>query len=377
MPELASSLEISRLSVTPSAPIRILADTGYAPMLSHCDKLQDQIQQRFGTRVARLASRFSILRGTLGWWIGRSYDFIAIVNHWPGGRWLIFLTAWLGGKRRRKLILLEFISSPEERLKQLIYAVWMPVIFRPAIRRTMIAAQVMAAMEPEYYSKMFRLPASMFHFIPLPLIEDNVQTGNYDRCNNMVFASGRAACDWETLVRAAEGSSWSLHIVCSKHDRKRVDQLNHNGRFHVKSEIPASEHSRMMAEAAVYVLALRPRPISTGQIRMRNAISAGTPIVCTRVEALIDYAIPDQTASIVEVGNYAALRDEVDKLLSDPERRRTLAMRAREFARTRTASWFAATLNDFVHRVATNAYANAASHVNSVENNINYGPGDR
>jgi glycosyltransferase involved in cell wall biosynthesis len=344
-------------------------------MLPDCDSLQDEIQRRFGARVARFA-RFSMVRGVLGWWIAREYDFVVTVNHWPGGRWLIFLTAWLGGTRRCKIILLEFISSPERRLKQLAYSIWLPLVFRPAIRRTMVAAQVMAASEPEYYSKMFSVPAPLFHFIPLPLIDDKVQDRSYDSLDDVVFASGRAACDWETLFRAAEGATWDLRVICSKQDRERVDRLNRNGRVSVRSEVSTLEHARMMANAAVYVLALRQRPISCGQIRMRNAISAGTPIVCSRVDALSSYAIHNQTASIVDVGDYAVLRREVDKLLSDPEWRRTLAARARDFARTRTASCFAGAINEFVNRVATNAFAEATSHLTSAQNTITYGPGN-
>lgn len=345
------------VQITPAIPsrrIRILADTGYSSMLSDCDCLQDEIQRRFGKWTARIA-RFSSIRGMLAWWIAREYDFVVTVSHWPGGRWLVFLTAWLAGRRRRKIILLEFISCPERLINRLLFTVWFPLVFRPAIRRTMVAAQVMAAAEPDYYSNIFGLPPRLFHLIPLPLIEDKVQDPGYHASNDVVFASGRAALDWETLFRAAEGAKWNLWVVSSKHDRKRVDRLNRDGRANVRSEIPTAEHAQMMEKAAVYVLPLRQRPISCGQLRMRNAISAGIPIVCTRVDGLRGYAIDDQTAAVVDEGDSAALRREIDKLLFDPEWRRTLATRARELARTRTAAWFSTAINEFVHRVATSA----------------------
>ncbi len=344
-------------------------------MLPDCDSLQNEIQRRFGRWVARLA-RFSSVRGVLGWWIAREYDFVVTVSHWPGGRWLVFLTAWLGGSRRRKMILLEFISCPERLINRLMFIVWFPLIFRPAIRRTMVAAQVMAAAEPEYYSKIFGVPASLFHLIPLPLIEDKAQDRSYGASDNVVFASGRGACDWETLFRAAEGANWNLYVICSKHDRKRVDRLNRDGRASVRSEVSPAEHAQTMATAAVYVLPLRQRPISCGQLRMRNAISAGTPIVCTRVDGLSDYAIHHQTASVVDEGDHAALRREVDKLLCDPEWRRTLATRARELASTRTAAWFSGAINEFVSRAATNAYTEATS-LPSAQNTVNHGPGNQ
>jgi glycosyltransferase involved in cell wall biosynthesis len=348
--------------ITPSSSIRILADTGYAAMLPDCDNLQNEIQRRFGKWVARLA-RFSSVRGVLGWWIGRKYDFLVTVSHWQGGRWLVFLTAWLGGSRRRKIILLEFISCPERLLNRMAYSVWLPLIFRPAIRRTMLAAQVMTAAEPGYYSKLFGIPASLFHVIPLPLIDDNTQDRAYSASEDTVLSSGRAACDWETLFHAAQGANWNLCVICSKHDRKHVDSLNRDRRAIVLSEVSPEEHARMMARAAVYVLPLRHRPISIGQLRMRNAISAGTPIVCTRVEGLSGYAVHQRTASLIDEGDEAALRREVDKLLYDLEWRRTLATRAREFASTRTAACFSGTINDFVCRVVTDTRAKAPSLV--------------
>lgn len=336
---------------------RILADTGYAAMLKGCDSLQNEIQRRFGAWGVRLAN-VSFVRGVLGWWIGREYDFIVTVSHWPGGRWLVFLTAWLSGRRRRKIILIEFISCPERFLNRLAFAFWLPLIFRPAVRRTIVAAHVMAAAETEYYAKLFHIPASVFHLIPLPLIDDNTQDRVHSEAEKMVLSSGRAACDWETLFKAAQGTAWNLCVICSKHDRKLVDRLNKQGHAVVLSEVAVAEHVRIMANAAVYVLPLRERPISIGQLRVRNAISAGTPIVCTRVRGLSGYAVDQCTASVIDQGDSAALRREVDKLLNDLEWRRTLAARARQFAKTRTAASFSDAINDFVHRASSGIYAN-------------------
>lgn len=338
----------------------ILADRPYSDFLPECDKVEDQVQRRFGRRVVRLA-RFSFIRGILAWWIGRDYDFVAIQDRMPGARWLIFLTAWFGGRNRRKIILLEFITCPERRLNELKYAVFLPLIYRPAMRRTLAAAQVMCPVEPEYYSKLFGLAASLFHVIPLPLLADKVEERSYRESDNVVFASARGLTDWETLFRAAEGANWNLHVACPDLDRKRVDRLNKDGLAVVQSALPWAEHLQALAAAAVYALPLAPRPVSCGQLRVRDAISAGTPIVCTRVVGLESYAIPGQTASVVEVGDHVALRREIDNLLSDPELRRTVAMRAREFAGARTPAWYARAIREFVHRVAEDPKGEAIS----------------
>lgn len=346
--------------MTASRPKEILADRPYSDFLPECDKLEDQVQRRFGKRLVRLA-RSSFIRGVLAWWIGRDYGFVAIQDRMPGARWLIFLTAWFGGRNRRKIILLEFITCPERRLNELKYAVFLPLIYRPAMRRVLAAAQVMCPVEPEYYSKLFGLPACLFHVIPLPLLADKPEERSYRESDNMVFASARGLTDWETLFRAAEGANWNLHVACPELDRKHVDRLNKDGRAVVQSSLPWAEHLRVLTAAAVYALPLAPRPVSCGQLRVHDAISAGTPIVCTRVVGLEGYAVPGQTASVVEVGDHVALRREIDKLLSDPELRRTAAMRARESARTRTRESYARAIRDFVHRVAEDPRGEAIS----------------
>jgi len=340
--------------MTESGQKRILADRPYSDFLPECDKLEDQVERRFGRRAVRLA-RFSFIRGALAWWIGRDYDFVAIQDRGPGSRWLIFLTAWFGGRNRRKIILLEFITCPERRLNELKYAIFLPLIYRPAMRRALAAAQVMCPAEPEYYSKLFGLPACLFHVIPLPLLADRLEERSYSESDNMVFASARGLTDWETLFRAAEGANWNLHVACPDIDRKRVDRLNKDVRAVVQSPLPWAEHLRVLAAAAVYALPLAARPVSCGQLRVHDAISAGTPIVCTQVVGLEGYAIPGQTASVVGTGDHVALRREIDKLLSDPQLRRTVAMRAREFARTRTRAWYARAIREFVQRIAEGA----------------------
>jgi hypothetical protein len=38
----------------------------------------------------------------------------------------------------------------------------------------------------------------------------------------IVLCSGRANCDWETLLAAAQGQHWPLVVVCSADDLLRI-----------------------------------------------------------------------------------------------------------------------------------------------------------
>jgi glycosyltransferase involved in cell wall biosynthesis len=163
-----------------------------------------------------------------------------------------------------------------------------------------------------------------------------------------VLASGRTACDWPTLFNAARGATWPLTIVCSAEERRTVDVLNRDGRATVLSEITPEEHRRLLASAEVYALALRERRASSGQVRLARAIEAGVPVVATRVQGLDGYLDAGTTALAVPVGDAAALRTAIDRLLDDAPLRDALRRKARAAVQHHTLDAYVARLRRFV-----------------------------
>jgi glycosyltransferase involved in cell wall biosynthesis len=164
----------------------------------------------------------------------------------------------------------------------------------------------------------------------------------------LVLSSGRAACDWATLLSAARSATWPLTIVCSAEDRRGVDALNHDGRAHVLSEISHEEHAALLASAEVYALVLREQRASSGQVRLARAIEAGVPVVATLVQGLEGYVEGGVTALAVPAGDTASLRAAIDRLVDDPAARAELRHTAHLAMRSRSLEAYVEQIRTFV-----------------------------
>jgi glycosyltransferase involved in cell wall biosynthesis len=335
--------------------MRILADTDYALRLrDRCKVLDEAILERYGRRGQSLARRWAILRGWFAVRIGRDYDLIVTCPSWPGGKWVVIFQALFGEKPRR-IMLLEFGTRPKSGLKGILYPIWLKWIFAPAIRRAVRAAQVMTGWEGPYHAKLLNVPEDRFRYIPWPLLDGGESRSAKDAATRKVMSSGRAVCDWETLFQAAADTDWSLTIVCGQPDLARVRKLARPNGAAVMCDISVVEHQREIESSMVYVLCLRDEPTSCGQVRLMNAISAGVPVVATRVRGLEGYAIDGTTAVLVNPGDHEAIRREVNRLLENPAERRALSEKARDFAKGRSVQEY--------HEAIANAVAEVAAEV--------------
>jgi len=156
----------------------------------------------------------------------------------------------------------------------------------------------------------------------------NICRGEYTVDTRSVVCSGREACDWETVFKAAEGQDWRLRIICSRRNLPRVQQLNRNGIAEVLYEIPWEAHLSQLERAAVYVLSLFERERSSGHCRISDATRAGTAIVATAVKGITGYIDDGETGLLVPPGDALRLRTAVNRLLADAPYRWALARNA-------------------------------------------------
>lgn len=328
----------------------ILVDTHYGTNLRGVTPLETAIVEHFGSSGQKWAKRSPLVRAMMAVWVGRKYDLVVTCQSWPGGKWIVLLHGLLG---RRHVMLLEFILNPRRGLKALAYKVWFGWLLAPALRRSLRAAQVMADWEIPPYARTLKMPESTFRHVSWPLFDDWAEAKPAERTAGKVLSSGRAACDWETLFRAAEDTDWRLTVICGKADKGRVDRLNSGARAEVLCDVPPEEHEAHLRSSAVYVLALEEWTMSSGHVRLMRAISAGVPVVAAGVKGLEGYAIDGVTALVVPPGDAQALRAAVGRLLSDPAEARDLSRRALEFAKARTMSSYHDRLTEVVREVAS------------------------
>lgn len=246
--------------------------------------------------------------------------------------------------RRRRVVFLELQHLPVDGWRAALVR-----LVRPLVGRGIAAAQVLSSWEAEACHKWLGVPVERIRFIPWAL--HDLDPGPTTR-SGYVLASGRAACDWETLFRAAEEREWPLVVVCGAIDAPEVERLNARGRAKVLVDIPRDQHHRLVKEASVYALPLAERDHSAGHVRIMEAMSTMTPVVTTSIRGLVDYVVPDESAIVVDPGDAVGLRGGIERLLEDAALGRRFAGRALEIFGTRTLEDYEQQIRDLVSAAA-------------------------
>ncbi|MBU6503115.1 MAG: glycosyltransferase, partial [Burkholderiales bacterium] len=179
-----------------------------------------------------------------------------------------------------------------------------------------------------------------------PLLLGEIKTRSLDEVpvQPMVFSSGRAACDWETLFAAFRLGDWPLTVVCTTKDLPRVKALNSENRAKVYTDIPKQEHDQLFESATVYALCLKEKQKSSGQIRLASSIEAGVPVVACNVRGLDGYLVDGITAVVCPPSDAKALSEAISALMHDADKRRNLVAAALEFARGNTRQIYMANI---------------------------------
>lgn len=333
---------------------RILGDGWYAGALEErgVERVDDAIRARFPGWAQRERLP-GVLRGVLWFLVSRGVSRTLCIFSSPGLLTFLALQV-LSGRPRGQLFVIEFFR-PEPvgwraRLKEAVHA----GLCRWLLPRTLTAAQVSTAWEIEAYAEKYGVPPARFRHIAFPMLLDpgELPEPPAEPALPTVLSSGRAACDWPTVFSAAEDAgAWQLVVVCSAEERAAVDRLNRDGRARVLSEISVEEHERLLRTATLYALILREQRVSSGHVRLARAIEAGTPVVATTVQGLAGYVQDGVTAVTVPPGDPVALRQAIDRLVTDRAARLRLREQAYEAVRAQDLKAFVQQIGDLVLEV--------------------------
>ncbi|QVL50094.1 MAG: glycosyltransferase [Thiocapsa sp.] len=220
------------------------------------------------------------------------------------------------------------------------------------MKRVLLAAHVLTEGERLLYSERFGVAQERFFCLPWPLKRAEDPTPAFRRAAiKSVVSSGRMFCDWVTLLKAAEGADWDLTIICAEEARPVVEVMAQRVGARVLSNVSLEEHQQLLARANVYVISLHEAHISSGQIRVMNAVRAGVPIVATKVLGLEGYLKDGKTAVLVNPGDTGAMRRGIDCLLRNPDRGVRLAETLWHEASMQTFEQYLDALKQTVHRI--------------------------
>lgn len=231
-------------------------------------------QSRWPVGLAR-----GYLRGVAIFVLGRRAR-LFLVNYGKAARVLILLEAFTG---KRRVVLLDLIRPTPSSLRTLI----LRLVDAPSMRRAVRQVHVFTKFEVDEYSSLFGLARERIVFIHFPMLGALPAQPPQIKAvgGRRVFASGRAACDWPTLFRAANGADCELTVVCGASDAAAVEALN-DGRARIFVDIRRSEHDRLLAESDVMALALYESYASSGHVRISGAIQLGVPVVAAATRSI-------------------------------------------------------------------------------------------
>ena len=320
------------------AELNGISDTWYAEPLGLAS-LDGVVRGRLGEALIR--RRWS--RGPLLWLAGRRKQIVVTTLATTPRSFLILER--LFPRRTPYLVVLEFIpvigrdaqslwGAPGGRARRLLARLvwrWLTV---PTLRRSLLMAQCLTEWETRRSAAELGVPVDRFRLIPWFRCAHTPDHG--DRAARAgVLASGRAACDWETVFSAAAGQDWPLTVVCSRQDLELVSRLNQDNSARVLCEISKEAHRAEVASCLVYLLALRDAEVSSGQVRLSDAWEAGTPVVASAVRGLEGYLNDGHNSLVFPPGDAARARAAVTGLLGDQD----LWARLQESAAEHATHW--------------------------------------
>ena len=125
----------------------------------------------------------------------------------------------------------------------------------PALRRAVAVAHVLTREEIGRYSELYGIEASRIAFVPWPRRQfREPQVARAQRLEPAgeanVLSSGRAYCDWATLLAAARGRDWKLTVACSRSDAAEVIRPERAARTSsFTTELPLAAHAKLLERA--------------------------------------------------------------------------------------------------------------------------------
>lgn len=229
------------------------------------------------------------------------------------------LLCLLTGVDSRQVMCEVFIDDAREswgwRLKTALYGI---------IARRALGLLANSRAEVDSLARRYGVPRNRIRFVPLnsTLADQPVST----RDDGFILAAGRSLRDYPTLIEAARGLDFPVTIICGRDDP--VPQ-HCPANVTVLREVGYSDYLDYLRRCTLVAIPLRATERATGQVVALEAMTLGKPVVASRVAGTVDYIRDGETGLLVEPGDVSALRNALQRLVSDAALRARLARAAR------------------------------------------------
>ena len=148
---------------------------------------------------------------------------------------------------------------------------------------------------------------------------------------NYGFAAGQSGRDYKTFFEAVKDIPYPFVVVANK---KSVRELEVPKNVSLYCDIPWEKYIELLKQSSFTVVPLHDRHRSIGQVVLLEGYAFGKPTVSTRCIGTTDYVFEDETGFLVPPYQPLAMREAIEKMLSDDEKRRQYGKNALEICKS-------------------------------------------
>ncbi len=182
-------------------------------------------------------------------------------------------------------------------------------------------------LEASNCERWFSNTGAKFLFVPFGIHLNNRQDlmhrfGPDAELGDHVVAAGKSGRDYATLVAAAADLPCHVRIVCDF--VAQTATIHPSDRVEVLRDCYGMDYLETLAKAKIVVIPLAVDDVSAGQMVLLQAFALHKPVIITRTSPTEDYATDGVEVLMVPLGDVAALRAALQRLLNDADLRRRL-----------------------------------------------------
>ncbi len=149
----------------------------------------------------------------------------------------------------------------------------------------------------------------------------------------LICSAGLEFRDYPTMIEAVRGLDVHVVLAAASPWSKRQSELEAmNVPANVEVvQLDLHQLRQLYGDASIVVMPLRETDFQAGVTTLLEAMSMSKAIICSRTTGQTDVVIDDETGIYVPVGDAAALREAIVRLLADPVSARRLGAAARQW----------------------------------------------
>lgn len=174
------------------------------------------------------------------------------------------------------------------------------------------------------------IEAHRVHVVPFGVDTTAVGEQGSSRDIDVLAVGWDRGRDYRTLADAVRGTGRTVELVTKPTTLAGLDPAPE---MHLRGTVPFHEYLELLGRSKVVVVPTRTLAYPTGQSVALEAAAAGCAVVVSDTPAMREYFTPGRTALMPPVGDAAALREAIERLLADDDLRGDLVARARPHVR--------------------------------------------